>query len=372
MKMGLSICDYLKEHGLDAAVNKWSLKTYAEGDLLQLNYHMIDSPTGIKEVDECRGLIVDAEDFDPIAFAFNRFYNQGEPHAAKINLETSQLFDKLDGTLIIVYCYNGWKVATRGRPLADGNVNKSTKTFKELFDETLNNYQGFGYNKLNKHYVYAFELCGPENRVLTLYEEKSLHLLAARNMDDLEEIEDDELDEISEKISIPRPKRYSFNSLEDIQKIIKDLNPVEEGFVLTDYGTKTNGSFYRIKIKNPRYLALSHLLNSGESDEILNKKKIFELMRLGEISEVIAYFPEYKDEVNNVQKMVDQLISEIDETWERLKHLAGDRKSLAAEALKTKFSTAIFLFADNKISNAREFVMEKAKKDLVFEMMKGK
>ena len=185
----LAIQKYLREKGLDAAVEEFKLVINKDGSLVQLNYSMIDSPKAAPECCECRGLILDSSrDWEAVSFPFYRFFNEGEGPAATIDLAKASLQEKRDGSLITLYWHpyrERWQPATRGRILADGNVGKNgAKTFEQLFWEaaagttiTEKNLELFG-----KRFCYVFELTGPENRVLTSYAKAELSLLGARRL----------------------------------------------------------------------------------------------------------------------------------------------------------------------------------------------
>jgi len=108
---------------LKRAAEKWKLNVREFGNLAQLDYRIFDSPFGVQEVEECRGIIFEKPAWNIVAFPFYRFYNATEPHAEKIALSGAVLCEKLDGTLMFTYPYQGQiYVATRGSIRADGPV----------------------------------------------------------------------------------------------------------------------------------------------------------------------------------------------------------------------------------------------------------
>ncbi len=385
--MELAIQKFIKINGLEAAVAKWNLKVTEQDGLAQLNYDMINSPNGIQEVDECRGLILDKKDWSVVSFPFYRFYNEGEGNAEKPDLSTSALLEKLDGSLISCYFHpilNKWVVATRGRILADGGVNSSpdkifgsgeTKTFSQLFWETMKNYPTAD-NMFKSHFALngcykfccVFELFGPENRILTKYDKSDIRLLTIRNLETMEEIGEKSLENFSKITGILRPKKYEFKTKEDIFEIFKTFKPTEEGFVLTDYAHKKNGNYLRVKIKNPRYLALHHLIGAGEG-ELLTGKRVASLIRSGDASEVISYFPEFENKIREMEMRFKGLAGEIDSKFESIKNLGNNRKEFALEATKYKIPGAMFMLLDKKVANGYEFVM-KMKEENLLELLK--
>lgn len=373
----LAIQKYLREKGLDAAVEEFKLSVNIDGSLVQLNYTMFDSPRESQECCECRGLILDsARDWAVVAYPFYRFFNEGEGPAATINLDTAVLQEKRDGSLITLYWHpykNKWVVATRGRIDAGGNVGKNAnKTFADLFWEaaastaiTEKNLELFG-----KTFCYVFELTSPENRVLTSYAKAGLYLLGARRLDDgLPELKE-ALVEMAALFNVPRPRQYTFNSRDDIQKILNDFKPTEEGFVLVDYSNPANGNFPRIKIKNPRYLALKNLLGAGDED-LLNSKRLVILIQAGELQEVLTYFPEYGKQIEEMQEKLNNLAKEFDFEYSNIRNLGNDRKTFAAEAKKYRYPAVLFSMLDGKVPNAKDYVL-KMRPDVLLELISEK
>jgi hypothetical protein len=373
----LAIQRYLREKGLDAAVEEFKLEVNKDGSLVQLNYGMFESPRESQECCECRGLILDsARDWAVVAYPFYRFFNEGEGPAAKIDLANATLQAKEDGSLITLFWHpyrQCWQPATRGRILADGCVGKNgAKTFAQLFWEaaagtaiTEKNLELFG-----KRFCYVFELTGPENRVLTSYAKAGLCLIGARRLEDnLPEV-NEALKEMSAVFNVPRPKQYTFNSRDDIQKILEDFKPTEEGFVLVDYSNLVNGSFPRIKIKNPRYLALKNLLGAGD-DDLLNSKRLVELIQSGDISEVLTYFPEYNKQIAEMLGKMTMLGDEFDFEYSNIRNLGNDRKNYAAEAKKYRYPAVLFNLLDNKVANGQDYVL-KMRPDVLLELMSEK
>lgn len=62
---------------------------------------------------ECRGIVLDENDnWNVVSRAFDKFFNHGEGHAANIDWDTARVQEKLDGSLCVMYHYDGaWHVA---------------------------------------------------------------------------------------------------------------------------------------------------------------------------------------------------------------------------------------------------------------------
>lgn len=91
-------------------------------NLVMLKYNQINADMTSAIVRECRGLILDeANDWKVVSFPFAKFFNAEEPNAAKIDWKSAVVQEKLDGSIMSMYWYNGqWRVASNGSPDAGG------------------------------------------------------------------------------------------------------------------------------------------------------------------------------------------------------------------------------------------------------------
>src|SRR3990167_1264052 len=105
----MKVIQYLKEFGIDKLKEEFFIKVkeYEEG-LLVLNYDQINKPTTHPIVMECRGLILD-KNFNIVSRSFDRFFNLGEATETQEHIDISKayLHDKIDGSLIKIYRWNG-------------------------------------------------------------------------------------------------------------------------------------------------------------------------------------------------------------------------------------------------------------------------
>ena len=145
----LHVQSYLRNGGtLDGLATELGIKAkrhQTHSNLVLLKYNQIESPMSSPIVQECRGIILDeADDWNVVARAFDKFFNYGEGHAAEINWQTARVQEKVDGSLCLVFFYKReWHVATTGTPDASGDVNASGKSFADYFWDTLNECGGF-------------------------------------------------------------------------------------------------------------------------------------------------------------------------------------------------------------------------------------
>lgn len=295
----LEITKEISTYGLDFVVNKYKLVLKDAGHKILLKYHQIDS-SSYKREDACRearGIVLEKGTWKPLSYLFKRFFNYGELGADELDLNTTRVFKKEDGSLIGLYwdyILNEWCVQTSGTPDANSPVGESVFTFRELFLKTLNK----DLSLFNKSLVYIFELCTPYNIVVTPHTESYTKVLGIRNMETLEELSFEEVTTECNRIGIEQVESYSF-SFEDVLDMAKALPQVEEGYVACD------ANFKRVKIKNPAYVALHHLKGSITGDEF------FTILKKGEIDEFLTLFPEYKNQITECNEFFQEIKKQV-------------------------------------------------------------
>jgi len=117
---------------------KYAIHVNTHGEypnLHQFKYDQIDSPMKKQLVQESRGIILDSDNnWNPVAYPFEKFWNHHESRAAKIDWTTAKIWEKVDGSLMFMYWYNdAWEIASSGLPDASGTVLADDITFRELF-----------------------------------------------------------------------------------------------------------------------------------------------------------------------------------------------------------------------------------------------
>jgi len=95
--MELAIVKYIKRYGLAKAINDFSLKSVIYQDKILLKYNQLESPFGNREVEECRGLVLEKDTWRVMNLGLTKFYNSAEGHAAKIDWSTARILKKEDG-----------------------------------------------------------------------------------------------------------------------------------------------------------------------------------------------------------------------------------------------------------------------------------
>ncbi len=323
-----------------------------KNDFVLLKYNSLEpkSDMSYQIVQECRGLILKKINIQlasnpPIpqykvaSIRFNKFFYHDQPEAAKLEFPC-EASEKIDGSLIGVWYDEdtGWHVSTSGNIDAEDawldidEYNSYRDIFNLVWDDSF-------FDMLSKDCTYMFELVSPFTKLVVPYEEPKLYLLAIRNNITLEEFSREYLGIIAkqlfgDKISIP--KSYICHNIKEIQNAANELTDKDEnfeGFVLCDK------NFNRIKIKSSLYTNLFFIRGEG----VFSNKKILKLIMNEQDDDVIAYFPEYKEQFDKIRRGLSNLIQNmkngIDEIkkWKEL-----DKKDFAAKIKDFKYKDILF------------------------------
>lgn len=327
---------YLQQHGLTKTVEDFRLLHKRHNtfpNLVLLKYDAIESPMGESVSQECRSLIVDENNnWKPVAYPYMKFFNLGEGHAAKIDWDTAQVFEKLDGSIITLYFYNNtWHISTSGVPDASAPLNDTGVTFADMFWKV---WQRLGYSLPNEtQYCYMFELMTPFNRVVVQHSKSNIVLHGVRDMSTLKEYNPNFF---AQKNNWECVKVFHLNNFDAVVNAANVLNPVEsEGFIVCD------GNFNRVKIKSPQYVALHHLKGT------MSVRRMIEIILANENSEFLTYFPEFQPLYDVIKEKFDDLINRILVVYSENKHLE-DRKSFALKVKDYEFAFACFSLYNTK------------------------
>jgi hypothetical protein len=273
-----SIADLFTEHGVRLSPSP------ARPYKASLNYDQIAARNDDALAAECRGLVLSTADGTPITSAgivgdlvvlarpMDRFFNLGQGCAhvvddALLAHPGTRVFEKLDGTLCIVYfdtIAGEWCVATRSVPDADRTVDGfADHTFRSLFEVAVNDGLGMSWahftSLLGRPYTYCFELTSPRagSGVVNYGDEHRLHLLAVRDIGSGFEVCPSAFN-----MSIPVAASHVLSTVEAMRLMVEGRQPREaEGVVVRGFGRLDNGSFPRVKVKSSAYVA-AHGLSS--------------------------------------------------------------------------------------------------------------
>ena len=325
----------------------YNLMIQGRDNLVLFKYVQFASDFSNDMVKECRGIILERNTWKVICRPFDKFFNLGETEAYSVDFSKSYIMEKVDASLIKVYFYDEWRVATNGTiDASDATITSNEKvTFKDLFFDIISR-ERFDKltSKFNKNFTYLFELVHPLSRVIVNYgDKKELVLLGVRTNSNgkdfdifhplFQEIIKDQIFSFSH---IRFPKIYKIDNVKDMSELfdIADEMNVDgtdfEGFVVAE--VKDGIVKGRIKIKSPKYLKF-HRLTGGQGV----RTNIVQLLIDGEESEFEAYLmqlPDYiKSDYEELKEKYDNLIKELNELGDKYKKFAeeNDRKTVALD-----------------------------------------
>lgn len=192
-----------------------------------------------------RGLILDTEKSEIVALPFEKFFNFGEL-GQEIPDEPFEVYTKMDGSLIIMYYYDGkWNCATRG----------SFQSDQALLAQKFIDSGRLPLALLDPKVTYLFELIGPSNKIVISYPDDNLVFLGAINLNGTEFSHQEYLN-FAYKTGIECANPHGFISIGDLCEICdKILTKDEEGFVLKFQ------SGLRLKIKGSEYKRIHSIIS---------------------------------------------------------------------------------------------------------------
>ncbi len=270
---------------------------------------------------QCRGLILDG-DYNIIARPFKKFFNYEELTPEQIPAERFEVFDKLDGSLGILYWFAGKPfVATRGSFTSEQAV-EATKILYSKYKDSFERFQ--------KDRTYLFEIIYPENRIVVDYADtRDIILLAV--IDNATGC-----DLPLEDIGFPIVKRY--DGIKDISMLREKEEPNSEGFVIRFE------SGLRLKLKYAEYVRLHRILTQVSS------KSIWELLSSNEpLTTLLEKVPdEFFQWVKNTESSLRENYSQIEKEAMKSFKILDTRKDTALYFQTQKHRPILFAMLDKK------------------------
>lgn len=345
----LEVQKFLRDNSLDVLCDKYKIVATRHrqyNNLVLLKYSMIDSPMGERIVQECRGIILNENDnWSIVSYPFNKFFNLGEGHAATIDWNTARVQEKVDGSLMTLYVWDDtWHVASSGTPDAGGPVDILDITFRDLFWNTYYNYmKELPSPRCRK--CFFFELTGPANKIVVRHAETGLTLLGGRDLNTNQEL--NTVEALAFFPDIPIVKEYDLTSFDACIATFEHMSPVaQEGYVVVD------GNFNRVKVKHPGYVALHHM-----KDGLQSKRALVEVVRSGEIDEVVTSFPEFETILLEAKGRLDVVVSTLEEAYEKHKNIVV-QKDFALAIKDIPCYHALFALRAKKVPSVRAYLRD--------------
>ena len=270
---------------------------------------------------QTRGLILDSN-MNYVARPFPKFFNLSEHVIDEIPNESFDVFDKVDGSLGILYWLNDKPfISTRGSFISEQAIHGT----KILYDKYLNIF-----DKLNKNYTYLFEIIYPSNRIVINYD----------GLDDLILLcvidNNTGLDLPIPDIGFPIVKKYDGITDINILKTLESNN--KEGFVVLF----KNG--FRVKCKFDEYCRLHKIIT------MVSEVTIWENLSSG--TPMLGLLEKVPDEFYSwLEKTQNELIESFNKILDENKLIFKEfetRKETALYFLKQKNPSVLFNMLDGK------------------------
>lgn len=338
-------------------------------DLYMFKYHLGCKFDKIYHL-ACRGVILRKTDsgWKVLSYPFDKFFNWGEElqpeivnyyqtlrYASPLNEKRKagfmfklpmKLIEKLDGTCVILYYDEGWKVHTLGSVDANGTIVKNgmvtthmDKTYRELFWRTFEKkYPPYLLYHLNPSYCYIFEMVHPDARVVVPYEEPNIILIGVRSVDPEKgyfEVDPSEeavriFNESGGKINLKLPavlsqeQNYTLFHANRLQELFEEVTPlfknlrdgydvVYEGFVAVQEIAQR--VYYRTKIKHPVYLEYHRIKTTITPEKLADlflENKLDDFVLTPDEQETVMKIKEiYTDMRNQLESSFDTIYKEI-------------------------------------------------------------
>jgi len=267
----------------------------------------------------CRGLIMNNE-HEIIARPFAKFFNLGEMENQHIPTESFEVYEKMDGSLGILYFINDVPfIATRGSFNSDQSK-KANVLLNTTYRETI--------SKLNKNHTYLFEIIYPENRIVLNYgnaEELVLLAVVETATGNEQPLED---------IGFPIVNKH--DGINDIHTLKQLEIDNKEGFVIK------YKSGLRYKVKFVEYLRIHRIVTQVSSINI------WEFLKAGNsFDEILERVP---DEFYNWVKLTkEDLVSKYNAIEEQCKSdfkILETRKETALYFLTCQYPSVLFAMLD--------------------------
>lgn len=368
MKDRLLICDFIRSRSDWESVlakRPYAISVVRDRvfcrNLMLLKYRMGESDFSNEMVRECRGLILDEDTLEPICVPFFKFGNYGEGYCPSIDWGNCWVSEKIDGSLIkIVKFGDDLLISTNGTIDAFGchvtNIfGCSEDSFGKLVVSAIVNNPLLGEDKgkrmdflkglLDENVTYMFELTSPFNRVVVRWHETHLNFLGVRDNRTLREVHFSE-NILKDYFNVP--KVFKIGNIGECIKAAESLDENNEGFVVCDR------DFNRIKVKSSLYVRLHQMAGNGS----LTAERAIDIVQRGEVDEVVAYFPEFRDSLLLAKSSYESFCDSLSKKWEELKSLNFSSRKDSAKWILANFNVPAFAFSmlDGKVSDSREWL----------------
>lgn len=273
----------------------------------------------------CRGLVLD-DRYQPIARPLPKFFNLQE-HQDNLPDGVPKIYEKLDGSLIILFHYQGqWEVASRGSFASEQ---------AQMARVLLANYQA-DLAGLDRSHTYLFEIIYPSNRIVVDYGlSERLVLLAAVHTQTGVELDCDQVGWIDRAATYPATTIPEW--IRSIDEQQAELNN-HEGFILK----WPNG--FRLKYKLADYVRLHRIITRVQARDIWEC-----LSQNHNLEQFLDSVPdEFYNWVKDTKLELETKYREIESECQNAFKDFGDRKQSAMYFQTQKYPGILFLMLDRR------------------------
>ena len=328
----MELIKFLKENGLQALQDKYKVKaTFSQNypELVCLVYDQLETPKNAI-TNDCRGIVLNANTFDIIAYPFTRFNDYNPKQPTEFDKNNFRCFEKIDGSLISMYYYKGkWNISTKSQPDASGFIRGVEKTYSEYFFDVFKKKRMSEPKFTNRTYIFEFKFPS-DTQFITTTTIPEITLIGCRDLETLKEISIDQVQE--EQGDWFTPEEYFFDSFDEVLDYVKTLDPsYSEGVVVCDE------NFNRLKIKSPAYDLIALLRrptgNFAKDVEIErnNLNRLIKISQNCEYDRFLDKFEELKPIWKKIMSAKKKLTNEIFKLKERLNELQPNQFGLATK-----------------------------------------
>lgn len=274
-----------------------------------------------------RGLILDMVRREVVATPFPKFFNVSEEARGPLTLPDKpfEVFEKLDGSLIILFHWKGeWRAATRG----------ALGTDQALWAQDW--MAGKDLAELDPSATYLCEAIYPENRIVIEYAESGLVLLSAYDAEGFE-FNSEATYATAERLGWKAAKRYSFASTAELFASAETIPETEEGYILRF----EDG--HRLKLKGGAYCRVHALISR------VTPLAIWEMMQAGDDLEAVRrqipeeFWADFDQIAALIQGQIDARVGRVMEHKERLAGLSDKEVGLSLKTLPEDVRSLIFI-----------------------------
>ena len=276
----------------------------------------------------CRGLIRN-NNGNVVARPWNKFFNLGERNQQFQFDEKVEVYDKLDGSLGILYpTPDGYAVSTRGSFASDQAIH-ATEVFRNKYSDTV----------VPGDYTFLFEIIYKSNRIVLDYGDMDdLVLLGAVHTEN-GYYYGSKMAQALLEWSGPVAEQLPIETLSEALEFTD--RPNAEGFVVKYHNTL-------VKVKQPDYLVMHRLRFNMTPLSIWAN-----LMEGTDVADIVSPLPdEFQDEILDIAAQLNDqftvLNKEIVADWRKVEHLKDDRKSFAQAVSGMKHRGPLFSLLDGR------------------------